>query len=130
MRRFVRSLLACCLLLNTAACTYRSAVTFPDPQDVFITSGDGDIQKPYTPVGELYFVDMGYRLGGPLIGLIPIKDVDPDVVLRTKVYEEIRRMGGDALINMAIDWVPPTSGLLGIGAKGGYVAVRGTVIKR
>jgi len=118
------------LFISSCSVQYFSKTSFPAPDDVFITSGDGDIQKPYTPVGQLIFMKTGWRIPLPLLGLIPIDDVDPDTELKTEVFTKIREMGGDALINMSIQWEPPTSGFLGIGASGGMITVYGTVIKR
>ena len=108
----------------------KEKVTFPAADDVFMTTGDGDIQKPYTPVGQLLYYDQGYRIPAPIIGLIPFKTVDPDVVLKQEIYKEVKKMGGDAVINISIDWMPAKDGILGFGANGGYIIVYGTVIKR
>lgn len=118
------------LFFSSCSVQYFSKTTFPAPDDVFITSGDGDIQKPYTPVGQLIYMKTGWRIPLPLLGLIPIDDVDPDTELKTEVFTKIREMGGDALINMLIHWQPPTNGILGLGASGGMITVYGTVIKR
>jgi hypothetical protein len=118
-------------VLGLAGCSSMSTVNFPDPNKIFMTSGDGNIQKPYTPVGEIIYAQSGFRFGMvPLLGLIPWADVDPEVVIRQKVEAKVAEMGGDALINMEIDWKPPRNGFLGIGAAGGSIVVTGTVIKR
>lgn len=107
------------------------STNFPSPDDVFITTGDGDIQKPYTPIGQLIYVHQGYRINFlPLFGLIPVDDVDVDYELKTAIFKKVRSMGGDALINMKINWEPPSNGFLGLLANGGYLFVTGTVIKR
>lgn len=121
------SLLA--LLLSSCG-AYNEVTTFPPANEIFITSGDGDIQKPYTPIGQLIYAKTGYRLGLPLIGLLPINDVDPDHELRTSVITEIKKKGGDGLINMHITFEAPKNGILGIGAKGGTIFITGTIIKR
>ena len=118
------------LFISSCSVQYFSKTSFPAPDDVFITSGDGDIQKPYTPVGQLIYFKTGFRIPFFLLGLIPIADVDPDKELKTEVFTKIREMGGDALINMSISWQPPKSGFLGFGASGGMITVYGTVIKR
>ena len=118
------------LFISSCSVQYFSKTSFPAPDDVFITSGDGDIQKPYTPVGQLIYFKSGYRIPFFLLGLIPIDDVDPDTELKTEVFTKIREMGGDGLINMSISWEPPKSGILGFGASGGMITVYGTVIKR
>ncbi len=107
-----------------------SIATFPAADEVFITTGDGDIQKPYTPVGQLIYYHKGFRIGFLLLGYIPIKDIDPDMELKTEIYQKVREMGGDALINMSINFLPPKNGILGFGATGGSITVYGTVIKR
>ncbi len=126
-RRLVVALLAVTL---AGGCTYKSAVTFPSPEEVFITSGDGEITKPYTPVGEFLLIKEGYRIPLPLLGMVDLLAIDPDQVVRTEVAQEIRRMGGDGLINMRIVWDPSDSGLFGLFARGGSLAVTGTVIRR
>lgn len=109
---------------------YNEVATFPPSDQVFITSGDGDIQKPYTPVGQLIYAKSGYRIGLPLFGLIPFNDVNPDKELREEVITEIRKQGGDGLINMHINFEAPKNGIIGLGAKGGVLFVTGTIIKR
>jgi len=111
---------------------YVSMVTFPASDEMFITSGDGDIQKPYTPVGQLIFMKSGFRIPLPLFGLIPIKDIDPDYELKTEVQQKIKQMGGDGMITMKIDFAPAKARwyFLGAMASGGRVTITGTVIKR
>lgn len=128
MRKILFIFIVVALLTGCAA--VKEKVTFPAADDVFMTTGDGDIQKPYTPVGQLLYYDQGYRIPAPIIGLIPFKTVDPDVVLKQEIYKEVKKMGGDAVINISIDWMPAKDGFLGFGANGGYIIVYGTVIKR
>lgn len=109
---------------------YNEVATFPPADEVFITSGDGDIQKPYTPVGQLIYARSGYRLGLPIFGLIPFNDVKPDKEIREQVVREIQAKGGDGLINMSLSFEAPKNGILGLGAKGGVLFVTGTIIKR
>jgi len=123
-------LIAVSVFLLTSCATFKSQTIFPRAEDLFITSGDGDITKPYTPIGQFIFLKTGFRIPLPLFGLIPIKDVDPDEILKTEVYSAIRSMGGNGLINMKIDWRPAKSGFLGLLANGGSVTIYGTVIKR
>ncbi len=118
------------LVMSGCATKYQSATTFPSPDELFVTTGDGDIQKPYTPVGQLIYMRQGFRIPLPLLGMIPIADVDPDTELRRAIYQEVRRMGGDAVINLKIDWMPPNDGILGLFATGGHITVYGTVINR
>lgn len=122
-------LIAIVIIFGSCA-TFQSHTTFPPADELFITSGDGDITKPYTPVGEFIYLKSGFRIPLPLFGYLDVWDVDPDEVLRTEVYRKIRQMGGDALINMKINWEPAKPGLIGIGANGGFVIITGTVIKR
>ena len=117
-------------LLLTNCTAYKEVASFPDADDVFITSGDGDIQKPYTPIGQLLFLKAGARIPLPLLGMIPINDVDPDTELREEIFTEIKKRGGDGLINMQINFEPPTNGFIGFGANGGNIFVTGTIIKR
>ena len=125
---FKRAVLAGLLLL--AGCASYQQVKFPPPEEVFITTGDGDITKPYEPVGHLIYAKTGFRLGLPIIGLIPIADVVAENAINEIIAREARAMGGNAVINLDIRWTPPSSGLLGILAHGGAVFIQGTVIKR
>ena len=120
------------VLLFSSCSAYKKQLNFPPSSDIFITTGDGDIQKPYEPIGMLIYIDQGYYLPLPILGLIPIKVVDPDIALRTAVASRVKEMGGDALINLSIVWQPPKGGIhafFGLGF-GGSVAIYGTVIKR
>ena len=129
----VRNLLAVALLtLTSVGCapTISSSLAFPNPSEVFVTTGDGNIQKPYTPVGQLIYFRSGYRLPLPILGMLPIIDIDPAVEIREGVLAKVRSMGGDAVINLSVDWIPPKDGFLGVGANGGRIVVYGTVIKR
>lgn len=113
-----------------SGCVTSQQVAFPPSREVFMTTGDGDIQKPYEPVGQLMYHEEGFRLGFPIIGLIPIADVDPEVALQKGISDKVRTMGGDSVINLRMDWTPPANGFIGIGAKGGAITIYGTVIKR
>ena len=128
MKKMILMLVGIGMLFGCAA--IKEKVTFPAADDVYMTTGDGDIQKPYTPIGQLFYWDQGYRMPLPLIGLIPFKDVDPDVALKQDIAKEVKKMGGDGVINLSIDWTPAKNGFLGFMAQGGSVAVYGTVIKR
>jgi len=130
MRRSVYLCGIVVFFITSCSSTYYSRVSFPAPEDIFITTGDGDIQKPYTPIGQIIYSKSGYRIPLPLLGLIPIADVDPDTELKEGIFTRIKGMGGDALINMSIHFEPPRNGLLGLGATGGTITIYGTVIKR
>lgn len=127
--KILLKLLLVAVLLSSCG-AYNEVTTFPPADEIFITSGDGDIQKPYTPIGQLIYAKTGYRLGVPLLGMIPINDVDPDKEIRKAVIDEIRKKGGDGLINMIINFEAPKNGILGLGAKGGTIFITGTIIKR
>ncbi len=121
-------LLSLALLTN---CASLRQVNFPPPQEVFITTGDGDITKPYQPVGHLIYTKRGFRLGFlPLFGLIPFGDASAQTAVNDIIAKEARAMGGDAVINLDIKWIPPSDGILGLGANGGALFIQGTVIKR
>lgn len=109
---------------------YQEVITFPPSNDVFITSGDGNIQKPYTPMAEFVYTNNGWRLPLPILGLIPFKKLDPEMVLRKQVSTRIKEMGGDGMINMRIAFMKDNPGVLGFLAKPGYLYITGTVIKR
>jgi hypothetical protein len=126
---FIVIILVC---LVTGGCAYRSAITFPSPDEVFVTTGDGDafLQKPYTPVGELIYIKEGFRIPLPILGLIPIGDPDPESILRGEILSKVRSMGGDALVSLKIFWTPPKAGCLGYMARPALLVLQGTVIKR
>jgi hypothetical protein len=106
-------------------------VNFTSPDEIFMTTGDGNIQKPYTPIGALLYYNKGFRLNFiPLLGLIPIKTVYPSLIVKDIVKQEVRKLGGDGVINLQITWEPPSNGFLGIASSGGMLQMTGTVIKR
>jgi hypothetical protein len=115
--------------LLMTGCAYMSTVNFPDPNKVFMTTGDGNIQKPYTPVGELLYFEQGYRIPVPILALLPIHDVDPEVAIRQKLAARVIQMGGDGIINLKITWQPARTVYLVMGNPGS-ISVQGTVIKR
>ncbi len=130
--RLTKLSVAVVALLGSAGCEYQSRLSFPNPNEVFMTTGDGDIQKPYTPIGQLFYVKQGFRLPVPVLGLLPIADVVPDQELRGIIVREVKSMGGDGVINLGVAWTPPSGtlrNLVGLG-NGGAVIVTGTVIKR
>ena len=118
------------IFLTSCGATYNQVATFPPAEEVFMTSGDGDIKKPYTPVAQLIYLKKGWRIALPLFGMFSIADVNPEKELREAVINEIKNKGGDGLINMKITFEAPSSGILGINAKGGTIFVTGTIIKR
>jgi hypothetical protein len=133
MKKSIRGLLLVVVASSLmSGCIHQSSVSFPDPADIFITSGDGDIQKPYTPVGEFLYVERGFRIPLPLLAFLNVADTDPDLALRENVVREVRAMGGDALINMRMLWTPPRANVLALFgiASGGSIAITGTVIRR
>lgn len=130
MKKLIYLLFLSAIMLTSCAEAFYSSVSFPSPDDVFITTGDGDIQKPYTPMGQMIYSKSGFRLPLPILGLLRIADVDPDRELKQAIFARVREMGGDALINMRIHYEPPSNGFLGLMASGGSVTVYGTVIKR
>jgi hypothetical protein len=119
------------LLLGCAGCApLASRLQFPNPNDIFVTTGDGDIQKPYTPIGQLIYSHSGFRIPLPILGMMPVSDVDPDAEFRTGILARVKQMGGDGVINLHMNWDPPSNGFLGLGARGGMVTIYGTVVKR
>ncbi len=129
--RVLRKLTLLCGLSLLTSCASLRQVNFPPPEEVFITTGDGDITKPYKPIGQLLYTKRGFRLGFlPLFGLIPIAEASAENAVNEIIAQEARAMGGDAVINLDIKWIPPSDGILGLGANGGAVFIQGTVIKR
>ena len=123
-------LIAFCMLLVGGGCRMTRTVTFPAADECFITSGDGDITKPYTPVGQVLYWEQGFRIPLPFLGLIPFRNVDPDIALNSIMLKKVQSMGGDGIINMRVDWQPAKKGFVGLFANGGHLFVYGTVIKR
>lgn len=123
-----------CVLCLVASCGYKysTRLSFPAPDDIFLTSGDGDIQKPYTPLGEVIHIESGTAVPFPILALAS-KTVDPDVVLRTGFMEKVKALGGNGVINMYIDWRPPKKNLWRVlfgFVDPGVVIIKGTVIRR
>lgn len=119
----------CCALLF-CGCATLQRIPFQKSDEIFITTGDGDAVKSYQPIGHLMYTKQGFRLPLPLLGFIPISDAVAGDAINEIVAERARAMGGDAVINLDIKWDPPSDGILGFGAKGGALAINGTVIKR
>lgn len=130
MRKALCAMSLMTLATTGCAATFSSALRFPSSNDMFVTTGDGDIQKPYTPVGQLIYSRAGMRIPLPLLGMLPLDDVDPDVELRAGILAKVKEMGGDGVINLSTAWTPPSNGWLGLGASGGRITIYGTVIKR
>ncbi|AXI99961.1 hypothetical protein CYPRO_0678 [Cyclonatronum proteinivorum] len=126
--KFKLLLIGVVIFMSGCATQYSTNVTFPSPDQLFITTGDGDIQKPYTPVGQIFYYKKGPRIGLPLLGLIRFDDVDPAYEISTNVARQARAMGGNAIINLRVVWEPPSNGFLGIAANGGRIVIYGTVI--
>lgn len=129
LRALTVAILGSVLVLGPGCRSIRM-VNFPSGRDVYVTTGDGDITKPYEPLGMIMCVEKGVRIPLPLLGLIPLADVDPDITLKQKVIPQVKTMGGDAIINLGVNWEPASPGFLGIMASGGYLAIYGTVVRR
>lgn len=97
---------------------------------MFITTGDGDITQPYEPLGQMTYVKSGFRIPLPLLGFIPISDALAEDAINGVIAEKARALGGNAVINLQIDWNPPQNGFLGLGATGGTLTINGTVVKQ
>ncbi|NCS90085.1 MAG: hypothetical protein AUJ54_02495 [Ignavibacteria bacterium CG1_02_37_35] len=132
MKNFEAFLLVILLMFSFGGCSaYYSVATFPSADELFVTTGDGNIQKPYTPIGQIIYSKTGARIPIPILSAIPIEDIDPDVELRTKIYDKVKAMGGDGMINLSLNWQPPTPFPLSLlFGNGGTITVYGTVIKR
>lgn len=128
-RKLLTLLIVCCTFMIGCA-PYQRTILFPPANEIFFTSGDGDIQKPYTPIGEYVYSVRGFRLPLPIIGLIAFTRLDPERVLREKITPKIKEVGGDGMINMKILMVKDDPGFLGMFAKPGYIQVTGTIIRR
>ncbi|OGG56109.1 MAG: hypothetical protein A3F84_28640 [Candidatus Handelsmanbacteria bacterium RIFCSPLOWO2_12_FULL_64_10] len=132
--RIVKLVLCVCVLCLFTSCAfkYSSKLSFPAPDEIFMTTGDGDIQKPYTPLGQVLHIESGTLIPIPLICLAS-PTVDPDVVLRTGFTEKVKQLGGNGVINMRIDFRPPKKTFLGAlfgMVDPGQVTITGTVIRR
>lgn len=130
MKRNLLILLLSGLTIMVGCAPYQRTILFPAANEIFFTSGDGNIQKPYTPIGEYVYSVRGFRLPIPIIGLIPLTPLDPEKVLREKITPKIKEVGGDGMINMKIVMVKDDPGFLGMFAKPGYIQVTGTIIRR
>jgi len=122
-------LVSCCALLFSGCVTFKK-IAFPQSDEMFITTGDGDITQPYEPIGQMTYVKSGFRIPFPLLGFIPISDALAEDAINGIIAAKARAMGGNAVINLRIDWAPPSNGFLGLGANGGALVINGTVIKQ
>jgi len=119
-----------CGALFFSGCATFKKISFPPKDEMFITTGDGDITQPYEPVGHLVYQKKGFRIPLFLFGFIPISDALAEDAINAVIAEKARAMGGNAVINLKIEWNPPSDGILGFGANGGTLVINGTVIKQ
>jgi len=129
MKTYLIVSLSCCALFFAGCATFQR-IPFTKSDEIFITTGDGDITKPYEPIGHLIYTKQGFRIPLPLIGFIPISDALAGDAINEVIAEKARAMGGNAVINLDIKWDPPSDGIWGIGANGGALIINGTVIKQ
>ena len=137
MNRMLQCLL-CVALLLMAGCTLNRThrVEYPPSTDLFVTSGDdpaSESQKPYVPKGQFIHVAQEYYLPFPLLGMfVKIGEAEPQYVFDHHIIPRVREMGGDALTNAKVSYIPPgpiLSGLLGF-RSGGVTTVSGQAVKR
>ena len=72
MKRTVHVLVIVTLLAVVglmSGCAWKSKIMFPAADEIFVTTGDGDITKPYTPVGQLIYIEQGFRIPFIFLGL-------------------------------------------------------------
>jgi|GEM_PF-1819327 len=119
-----------CGALFFSGCATFKKISFPPKDEMFITTGDGDITKPYEPVGHLVYQKKGFRIPIFLFGFIPISDALAEDAINAVIAEKARAMGGNVVINLKIEWDPPNDGILGLFADGGTLVITGTVIKQ
>ena len=129
MRSFLFCVMLGAIVITTGCATFKR-IDFPPSNEIFITTGDGDITKPYKPIGQLIYLKTGFRIGAPIIGLLPIADVSAEDAINEIIAREAKKMGGNAVINLDVQWLPPSNGVLGAGAHGGQLLIQGTVIQR
>lgn len=131
MKTTIALLLVTISIITTGCAGMISTVEYPDPDLLFVTTGDGDIQRPYTPIGQLIYTRSGSRLSLlPILGMLNFDDVNIEQELQEVIAEQVAAMGGDAIINLSIDYERPSNGFLGLGSRGGSLLFYGTVIKR
>lgn len=122
------------IFLLSSGCTGVYKVEFPPADKLFITSGDdpgSESPKPYTPKGNLTVVNKCGMIPIPLFSVIPVKRATPDDTFNELVIPEIKKMGGDALINARVEYISE-SWLLRIFLPWCFeqTIVSGTVVKR
>jgi hypothetical protein len=119
------------VLISGCVTTQTDKLSYPSSDELYVTTGDGNFGE-YTPVGQIYFTKTGFRIPLPILGLLPVADVDPSTAVRQEVKRRARRMGGDAVINLRVDWTPPEThwATLGTLSEGGQLIVYGNVIQR
>jgi len=120
------------LLFLTMGCgsttTITSELNYPSPDELYMTSGDGNLDE-YEPVGQLSYTKIGYPgIGLPIIcgfGLFRKEVSQPGQLLQNEVKERAQRMGGDAVLNLDVSYRPPTNAC----GFAGRVSVSGEVVK-
>ena len=138
MKRLIFSLLAISVLFLFMGCasstTYQ--VGYPAADELFITYGDdpgSESAKSYTPKGVFIHIETETYLPFPILGIfVKFGNAEPQYVFDTIVIPQVRDMGGDALTNGLVTYIPESPwfmGLMGM-RTGASTKVVGQVVKR
>ncbi len=132
--RKVITLFGIMVFFLSSGCAGVYKVEYPPANKLFITSGDdpgSESKKSYTPKGNIVVVNKCGMIPIPLFSAIPVKRATPDDTFNEMVIPEIRKMGGDALINAKVEYISE-SWLLRIFIPWCWeqTIVSGTVVKR
>jgi hypothetical protein len=96
-RTAANALLSFLLYILGAGCTQIDMTRYPDPNELFVTTGDGNIQKPYTPIGLVAVKKQGFYMFGQAIIA-----ADLEAAINDRMLEKAREMGGDGVIEVTL----------------------------
>jgi hypothetical protein len=124
------------LFLTDCASVITHSLDYPASDELFITSGDDpgtESIRPYIPKGQFIHVSQESYLTFPILGIfIKFGNANPQYVFDTEVIPKIRSMGGDALTNATVNFIPAAPWFMGIiGIRtGAQTTIIGQVVKR
>jgi hypothetical protein len=77
--------------------SYTRGIPYPNPEELYVTLGDGNIERPYQPLGEIVVKKRGLGFFG-----IPIIKPDLERVIKETLLTKAKDMGGDGVINLCV----------------------------
>ncbi|MFH2000386.1 MAG: hypothetical protein ABIK28_11940 [Planctomycetota bacterium] len=126
-------------LILLAGCSITRTIAYPPSDELFVTMGDdpgSESNKVYVPKGNIIHFSTESYIPLPVLGLMTLGNADPQYVFEHKIVPEVTKMGGDAITNARVDFVPPPGflarllGLPLILMEPSRTVVTGQVVKR